>query len=84
VNDLDKYANALDKALLKFHGIKIAEINKIIKELWILTYKGEDITNIELVSGQESQSWAANSYNYRVVMTKGHNTIYIYSYYMNF
>jgi DNA repair protein RAD50 len=69
IKDIDHYANALDKALLKFHGIKIAEINRLIKELWILTYKGEDITSIELESGQESR--AAKSYNYRVVMTKG-------------
>lgn len=46
-------------------------MNKIIRELWLLTYKGEDITNIEIVSGQESGSKAAKSYNYRVVMTKG-------------
>ena len=36
-----------------------------------MTYKGEDITNIELVSGQEPGSKAQKSYNYRVVMTKG-------------
>lgn len=71
VSDLDKYHAALDKALLRFHGIKIEEINKIIRELWTLTYKGEDITNIELVSGQDGGSRAARSYNYRVVMSKG-------------
>lgn len=54
-----------------FHGLKITEINKIIRELWMLTYKGEDITNIEIVSGQESGLKAGKSYNYRVVMTKG-------------
>jgi DNA repair protein RAD50 len=57
--------------LLKFHGVKIVEINKIIRELWQLTYKGEDITNIEIVSGQEPGSKASKSYNYRVVMSKG-------------
>lgn len=39
--------------------------------MWLLTYKGEDINNIEIVSGQEAGSRAAKSYNYRVVMTKG-------------
>ena len=34
VNDLEKYATALDKALLRFHVMKLEEINKIIKELW--------------------------------------------------
>ena len=59
------------QALLQFHGVKIKEINKIIRELWLLTYKGQDIANIEIQSGQEPGSKAAKSYNYRVVMTKG-------------
>ena len=71
VSDIDKYHNALDKALLRYHSIKIQEINKIIRELWTLTYKGEDITNIELVSGQDKGTRASRSYNYRVVMSKG-------------
>lgn len=41
VTDLDKYYDALDKALLRYHGMKISDINKIIRELWTLTYKGE-------------------------------------------
>jgi DNA repair protein RAD50 len=50
VSDLDKYYTALDNALLRYHGIKITEINRIIRELWTLTYRGEDIPNIELAS----------------------------------
>jgi DNA repair protein RAD50 len=61
----------LFQALLQFHGVKIREINKIIKELWMMTYKGADITDIEIQSGQEPGSKAAKSYNYRVVMKKG-------------
>ena len=75
VQDLDKYYDALDKALLRFHGIKIGEINKIIRELWTLTYKGEDITSIQIVSGQESSARANRSYNYRIVMEKGNSTM---------
>ncbi len=75
VQDLDKYYAALDKALLRFHGIKIGEINKIIRELWTLTYKGEDITSIKIVSGQDSGSRANRSYNYRIVMCKGNSTM---------
>eukprot|EP00571_Detonula_confervacea_P010665 CAMPEP_0172307014 /NCGR_PEP_ID=MMETSP1058-20130122/7955_1 /TAXON_ID=83371 /ORGANISM="Detonula confervacea, Strain CCMP 353" /LENGTH=1404 /DNA_ID=CAMNT_0013019073 /DNA_START=130 /DNA_END=4344 /DNA_ORIENTATION=- len=71
VTDLDKYYDALDKALLRYHGMKISDINKIIRELWALTYKGEDITNIEIQSGQDSGSRANRSYNYRIVMSKG-------------
>ena len=37
----------------------------------MMTYKGEDITNIEIQSGQEPGSKAQKSYNYRVVMSKG-------------
>jgi DNA repair protein RAD50 len=55
--------------------VKIREINKIIRDLWMMTYKGEDITNIEIVSGQEPGSKAAKSYNYRVVMTKGNSKL---------
>ena len=71
VEDINRYMAALDKALLKFHGMKIADINKIIRELWTLTYKGEDITNIKIVSGEEGSAKSARSYNYRVVMSKG-------------
>ena len=71
VSDLDIYYTALDKSILKYHGLKIEEINKIINELWILTYKGEDITSIKLTSDQDEGSKATRSYNYRVVMTKG-------------
>jgi DNA repair protein RAD50 len=71
VDDLDIYYSALDKSLLRYHGLKIAEINKIVKELWSLTYKGEDITSIRLTSDQDQSSKATRSYNYRVVMTKG-------------
>ena len=38
-SDLLKYHAALDNALIRYHGTKIAEINKIIRELWMLTYK---------------------------------------------
>jgi DNA repair protein RAD50 len=51
--------------------VKIGEINKMVRELWLLTYQGQDINNIELVSGQETGSRGSKSYNYRVVMTKG-------------
>lgn len=46
-----------------------------MKELWLLTYKGEDISSIEIVSGQDTDSKAAKSYNYRVVMSKGSSSI---------
>lgn len=75
VRDIDKYHSALDKALQRFHSLKIAEINTIIRDLWTLTYKGEDITSIALVSGQDSGSRSSRSYNYRVAMTKGNTQL---------
>jgi DNA repair protein RAD50 len=63
-----------DKALQNFHTLKIREINKIIRELWQLIYKGQDIDSIEIESGQEEGAAAtksSRSYNYRVVMRKG-------------
>lgn len=38
-DDLNKYHAALDKALMTFHAAKMAEINKVVKELWQKTYR---------------------------------------------
>ncbi|RLN46087.1 hypothetical protein BBJ29_005213 [Phytophthora kernoviae] len=73
VADLDRYFKALDESLLQYHSKKVEEINSIIRQLWQITYKGQDIDTIELMSGQEEGivSKAARSYDYRVVMKKG-------------
>jgi DNA repair protein RAD50 len=39
-DDLAKYAKALDSAIMKFHSMKMEEINRIIGELWRSTYVG--------------------------------------------
>lgn len=74
VADLDKYYRALDQSLIEYHSKKIEEINTIIRSLWQITYKGQDIDSIEIVSGQEGGEAAAKkntrSYDYRVVMKK--------------
>ncbi|ETO79547.1 hypothetical protein F444_05771 [Phytophthora nicotianae P1976] len=72
VTDLDRYFKALDESLLQYHSKKVDEINTIIRSLWQITYKGQDIDTIELVSGQQdgAVSKAARSYDYRVVMKK--------------
>jgi DNA repair protein RAD50 len=41
------------------------EINKIIKELWQTTYKGNDISTIEIRADSDETSGRRN-YNYRV------------------
>lgn len=70
VKDIEKYHSALDKALQRYHSLKITDINAIIRDLWTLTYKGEDITNIEIVSGKGTGT-STRSYNYRIMMSKG-------------
>ncbi|KAI8898254.1 hypothetical protein BC833DRAFT_620511 [Globomyces pollinis-pini] len=80
--DLEKYAKALDRAIMSFHAVKMAEINKIIRELWEKTYRGQDIDVIESNSyllthavrsdpDAEGGTGARRSYNYRVVMVRG-------------
>ena len=64
--DLNKYHTALDKALMAFHASKMAEINKVVKELWQKTYRNPDIDHIAIVSDAEATT--GRSYNYRVVM----------------
>ena len=68
-DDLNKYYNALDKALMAFHAAKMAEINKVIKELWQKTYRNQDIDYIFICSDAEATT--GRSYNYRVVMKNG-------------
>ena len=81
VADLDSYFTALDRALQTFHSMKMKEINKIIQEYWQLTYRGEDIDSIELLSGEEAGATSvatgrsARSFNYRVVMHKGDSVL---------
>ncbi|TPX67058.1 hypothetical protein SpCBS45565_g04024 [Spizellomyces sp. 'palustris'] len=69
-HDLEKYAKALDKAIMKYHSMKMEEINKIIRELWLNTYQGSDIDTIEIRSDDENVK-GNRQYNYRVVMVKG-------------
>ncbi|XP_077250252.1 DNA repair-recombination protein (RAD50) [Tasmannia lanceolata] len=67
--DLDRYYNALDKALMRFHTMKMEEINKIIRELWQQTYRGQDIDYISIHSDAEGAG--TRSYSYRVIMQAG-------------
>eukprot|EP00871_Galdieria_phlegrea_P004744 jgi/Galph1/5270/GphlegSOOS_G3969.1 len=72
LKDLDQYHKALDHSLMTYHSIKMKEINKIIRELWQATYRGNDIDYIEIVSDSElDQTGVKRSYNYRVLMHRG-------------
>ncbi|XP_027116885.1 DNA repair protein RAD50 isoform X1 [Coffea arabica] len=67
--DLDRYYNALDKALMRFHTMKMEEINKIVRELWQQTYRGQDIDYISIHS--DSEGGGTRSYSYKVLMQTG-------------
>jgi len=69
VEDLARYGGALDKAIMKFHSLKMEEINRIIDELWKRTYRGTDVDTILIRSDNETGK-GTKSYNYRVCMLK--------------
>ena len=54
---------------MKFHSIKMEEINRIVEELWRKTYQGTDVDSILIRSDNESAR-GNRSYNYRVCMVK--------------
>ncbi|KAF5382729.1 hypothetical protein D9615_002851 [Tricholomella constricta] len=68
-SDLEKYAKALDNAIMKYHGLKMEEVNDTMRHLWNKTYQGTDIDGIKIRSDVEGGA-SKRSYNYRVVMTK--------------
>ena len=63
---IENYYEALDQALLKYHGKRMEEINKLINYYWGMTYKGNDIKWIEIRSDFEKIGRSRN-YNYRIV-----------------
>ncbi|KAJ4357220.1 DNA repair protein rad50 [Didymosphaeria variabile] len=71
-DDLGRYGSALEQAILKFHTIKMDEINKIIDELWRNAYQGTDVDTVRIRSDNEGGA-RNRTYNYRVVMVKRDN-----------
>jgi DNA repair protein RAD50 len=69
IEDLGKYSKALEAAIMKFHSVKMEEINRFAGELWQQTYQGSDIDTIMIRSENENAA-SKRSYNYRVVMVK--------------
>ncbi|KAI5963397.1 RAD50 [Candida theae] len=69
-NDIQNYSKALDNAIMKYHSIKMEDINRILTELWSQTYQGTDISTIAIKSDVSLQAKGNRSYNYRVVMVK--------------
>jgi len=50
---------------MKYHSLKMEEINRIIEELWKSTYRGTDVDTILIRSDNETGK-GNRSYNYRV------------------
>ena len=50
---------------MKYHSLKMEEINRIIEELWKSTYRGTDVDTILIKSDNETGK-GNRSYNYRV------------------
>ena len=69
VDDLGRYMVALDQAILKYHAVKMEEINSIIGDLWRKTYQGTDVDTI-LIRSESEPGKTNKSYNYRVCMMK--------------
>lgn len=68
--DLARYGSALDQAIMKYHSLKMEEINQIVDELWRNAYQGTDVDTVCIRSDNETGR-GNRSYNYRVVMVKG-------------
>lgn len=69
IEDLAQCGAAVDKAVMQFHSMKMAEVNRIAGELWQSTYQGTDIDTILIRSDNESTTGKRN-YNYRLCMVK--------------
>ncbi|KAI9806484.1 MAG: DNA repair protein rad50 [Piccolia ochrophora] len=69
IEDLGRYGGALDKAIMKYHSLKMEEINGIVEELWKKTYQGTDVDTVLIRSDYENAK-GNRSYNYRVCMVK--------------
>ena len=65
--------NLIIRALMRYHTQKMEDINKVIKELWQATYKGNDIDTIEIRSDLDTNS-KRRVYNYRVYLELAHTT----------
>jgi DNA repair protein RAD50 len=70
-DDIAKLHKAVDQAIMKYHSMKMEEINAIAGDLWQKTYQGTDIDTIMIRSDDDEESTVQrNSYKYRVVMVK--------------
>ncbi|CAG9478180.1 unnamed protein product [Plasmodium vivax] len=74
IKDICNFYNSFDQAIIKFHSLKMQEINLSIRNLWRRVYNSADIDYIYIKSEAQTESngkvQQRRSYNYRVVMVK--------------
>ncbi|PHH72934.1 hypothetical protein CDD82_5729 [Ophiocordyceps australis] len=70
IDDLAQCGGAVDRAVMHFHALKMADVNRIADELWRSTYQGTDIDTICIRSDAEAKTGGRRSYNYRLCMVK--------------
>ncbi|ANQ08902.1 Uncharacterized protein PCOAH_00036420 [Plasmodium coatneyi] len=74
IKDICNFYNSFDQAIIKFHSLKMQEINLSIKNLWRRVYNSADIDYIYIKSEVQTENngkvHQRRSYNYRVVMVK--------------
>ncbi len=54
---------------MKYHSLKMEEINRILEELWKKTYQGTDVDTI-LIRSENENAKGNRSYDYRVSPTQ--------------
>ena len=69
ISDLEKYMQGIEAGLRRYHQTKIKEINDRISELWMMTYRGQDIESIEIESKTVPRG-SKNIFDYAVYMVK--------------
>jgi DNA repair protein RAD50 len=73
-SDMDRYFRCLDRALMRFHELKLAAINATLAEMWADTYTGNDITSIRIRSDPSDDTDSITlrrKYRYRVLAVRG-------------
>ncbi|SBT39734.1 DNA repair protein RAD50, putative (RAD50) [Plasmodium ovale wallikeri] len=79
IKDIYNFYNCFDQAIIKFHSLKMQEINISIKNLWRRVYNNSDIDYICIKSDIDTENSGKinqrRSYNYRVVMVKDNSEL---------
>jgi DNA repair protein RAD50 len=69
--DLTKYIEALEGAILEAHTSQIAALNRLIRKLWRNVYNGNDVDYVEIKVDFVSSREKKRNYFYRVVQVTG-------------